>query len=210
MKRKLVWPSVALAIVLLVGAGCTSARLEKSAFEGRSIAVTAAYPPAPQVRHPLMRLAARGLPTGRMGDEYRKLKRLQTLLDGAAEDFDLPGRLAADVVRLAVPALGARPASSIKTADYVLDLRVYDYGLTVNGPVTNARFYIEAEARVYRPSSDEVVWKERLSRISRDTEISLYGTRGYNLTQADLDAALDEFAAFATERMQKALQKDIR
>lgn len=210
MKALVRLPLVVLLAIVFLGAGCASSRLEKSAFEGRTIAVTAAYPPSPEVRHPILRLAALQIPVGRHSDGFRKLKRLQTLLDGATEDFDLPGRLATDMVRLAAPALGTRLVANPKTADYVLDLRVYDYGLVANGPVTNARFYIEAEARVYDPAEDKTIWRERLSRTSRDTEISLYGHRGYDLTQQDLEAVLDEFAAFASERMQKALQKDIR
>ena len=209
--KPLSWiPSVLLVTVLLYGTGCASSRLEKSAFEGRTMAVTAAYPPPASVRHPLFTMAARGLPLGVYSQDHRKLKRLQTLLRTATEGFDLPARIAPQMVARAAPALGTRLVSDPKTADYVLDLRVYDYGLVVNGPVTGARFYLEAEARVHDRAQGEVIWKEHLSRILRDTEISLYGSRGYDLTSEDLKAVLEEFTAYAAERMQTALQKDIR
>ena len=122
------WISYAGAglLVALMAAGCASAHLKPEAFEGRTIAATAAFAPKPAVRHPL--LASRRA-VGYAERERRELEQLQRQLNAAAARVDLPARIAADLVRLSAEELGAAATRDPNTADYVLDFRVYDYGL---------------------------------------------------------------------------------
>ncbi len=200
---------VPVLILLFFVAGCASSRLEKKAFEGRRIAATAAFPPEARVRHPLMAVAGRYALSGMALAEQKKLQRLQNVLRAATAHLDIAARIAGDMIATGLRELDAVITQDPKRADYVLDFRVYDYGLAVRGSGTSANFYIEAEATMRDLAKNEIIWKERLSRIS-SFKVDLHGNRAAELTEADLEAVLAEFTAYASERMTKALRKDIK
>ena len=56
---------VPLLVVVLFVAGCTSSRLHKQDFEGRSIAATAAFPPKPTIHDQYLVLLGRRRPGSR-------------------------------------------------------------------------------------------------------------------------------------------------
>ncbi|MFQ5569184.1 MAG: hypothetical protein ACE5G0_05890 [Rhodothermales bacterium] len=208
MNRRTVYllRSVSLLAVLLV-AGCASSRLPQKVFEGRRIAATAAFPPDARVRHPLLAVSDRRLP-GVLLAERRELERLQSVLKAATKHADIPGRIAGEMIRTGADELGTVISNDPKNADYVLDFRVYDYGLRVSYSGNSASFYIESEALMWDQEKGEVIWRERLNRVS-SFKVKLGGQRMKDITEADLEEALEEFTAFASERMQTALRKDI-
>ncbi len=204
--KKIARRFVPVLALLLLAAGCASSRLEKKAFEGRRIAATAAYPPEARVRHPLMAAAGRYALSGIARAEQQKLQRLQNTLKAAAGRVDLPARIASDLLETGARELGVIPSQDPRTADFVLDFRVYDYGLAARGAGSSASFYIEAEATIRDQAKKEVIWTQRLSRISA-FKVYLHDD---GPTQADLGAVLEDFAADASARMTKALRKDIK
>lgn len=208
MNRRTVYllRSVSLLAVLLV-AGCASSRLPQKVFEGRRIAATAAFPPDARVRHPLLAVSDRRLP-GVLLAERRELERLQSVLKAATKHADIPGRIAGEMIRTGADELGTVISNDPKNADYVLDFRVYDYGLRVSYSGNSASFYIESEALMWDQEKGEVIWRERLNRVS-SFKVKLGGQRMKDITEADLEEVLEEFTAFASERMQTALRKDI-
>ena len=192
-------------LVALLVAGCTTTRLEPEAFKGRTIAATAAFAPKPAVRHPLLatRRAVR-----HAHEEQRRLERLQRQLQAAARTVDLPARIATDLVRLSAEELGAVVARDPGAADYVLDLRVYDYGLVATSPNGHPRFYIEARATLTERATDEVVWTKRFGRVTgyrTDENAAELG----RMSETALARVLEDFARYASERMQAALRNVI-
>ncbi|HMB91694.1 MAG TPA: hypothetical protein VKP65_12655 [Rhodothermales bacterium] len=200
---------VPFLLLTLLLTGCASSKLEKKAFEGRTIAATAAFPPEANVRHPLLATAGRLTMSGFAREDRAELQHLQKVLRAATKRVDIPDRIAGDMIATAAPNLGARLSNDPKTADYLLDFRVYDYGLTVPPYGGSAAFYIDARATVRDRASGTVLWAEDLSRIS-NVRLKLRPDLIREITEADLEAMLQEFNAYASERMTKALRKDIK
>lgn len=192
-------------LTALVAAGCTSTRLKPESFEGRTIAATAAFAPKPMVRHPLM---SGRRASGHARDEQRILEQLQAHLRDAAVEVDLPARIAADLVRLSAAELGAAVTTDPKTADYVLDFRVYDYGLVATSSNGHPRFYIEARATLTHRADDEVVWRKRFGRVTGFRPDHNAAELG-RMSEAALARVLEDFATYASERMQAALRNVI-
>ncbi len=196
----------AVLVVLVLFSGCASSRLEKQAFEGRRLAISAAYPPETRVLHPLMATGRRHRPTGLLRDEQRALQRLERTLRVAAEGIDVSARLAGDLGAAATAALGAPLVGDPKAADYVLDFRVYDYGLVARPDARVAYFFIEAEALMRDRASGEVLWTERLRRKG-ETGIRLYEGGALD---GELRVVLQEFLAATSERLVRSLRKDVK
>lgn len=158
------------------------------------MAATAAFPPKPVIQDQY--LAAVGVyphaPAGRPAigpamTEEDQVRRLQGLLDAATERIDLAERVAREALVAGADRLGATITNNPDEADYVLDLRVYHYGLLMRSYNSEANFYIDAELQVRDRATNEVVWTRRLDRIG------IYKTR---LTGA--------------ERMTSALTKNVK
>ena len=124
-----------LALLVFVS-GCLAPRLQKKDFEGRQIAAMAAFPPNPVIHNAF--LAASGVypyaPAGRpafgpAATEEEQVKRLQGMLNAATKRIDLAEHVARVALVAGAEELGATIADRPGEADYVLDLRVYDYGL---------------------------------------------------------------------------------
>ncbi len=209
----LVFPLLALAVLV---AGCFSSRLHKKDFEGRQIAAVAAFPPNPVIHNEY--LASVGVypyaPAGRAAfgpaaDEEEQVKRLQGLLNAATKRVDLAEYVAREALVLGAERLDAAIANNPDEADYVLDLRVYDYGLYMRSYHTEANFYLNAELFMRDRETNEVLWKKRLDRVG-NFKTRLTGAEMSHLTEAALTRELEKFAAYAAERMSSALTRNVK
>ena len=207
---------VPLLVVVLLVSGCTSSRLHKQDFEGRSIAATAAFPPNPTIHDQY--LASVGVyphsPAGRpaMGwaeTEVGQVSRLQGLLNAAIKRIDLPERVARQALVAGAERLGATITNNPDEADYVLDLRVYHYGLVMRSYNSEANFYINAELQIRNQATNEVVWKRRMDRKG-SYKTQLTGAEMAHLTEAGMTRELEKFAAYAAELMTSALTKKVK
>ena len=200
----------ALAVVLLM-AGCAPSRLQRGAFQARTIAATAAYTPTLIVDHPLLIPRLRYHAMGFVRDERDAVERLQTVFRDAAKRVDVSERVVADLLVVGARELGAVITPDPATADYVLDFRVYDYGLSLRSIRSNVSFFIDAEILVREQATQEIVWAKRLHRTSRvgiyHTELS--GARLADFAAADAALVLEDAAVFFTERLREVLLKDI-
>jgi len=207
---------VPLLVVVLFVSGCASSRLHKQDFEGRSIAATAAFPPKATIHDQY--LASVGVyphsPVGRpaMGwaaTEEDQVSRLQGLLNAATKRIDLAERVARQALVAGAERLGATITNNPNEADYVLDLRVYHYGLVMRSYNSEANFFIEAELQVRNQATNKVVWKRRMNRVGT-YHTRLTGAEMAYLTEAGMTRELEKFAAFAAERMASALTKKVK
>ncbi len=214
LERARPWAAV-LAVVMLA-AGCATSRLHKGDFEGRRIAAVAAFPPGPVIQNAY--LAAAGVypyaPAGRQAfgpaaDEESQVRRLRGMLEAASKRIDLADYVARRALVSGADRLGAAIANDPDEADYVLDLRVYHYGLFMHSYHSEANFYLKAELLMRRRDTDEVVWKKRLDRVG-NYETRLTGAEMAHLTEAALTRELEKFAAFAAERLSSALARTIK
>ena len=209
----LVLPLLALAVFV---AGCFSSRLHKEDFEGRRLAAVAAFPPKPIIHNEY--LAASGVypyaPAGRpafgpAATEEEQVRRLQGLLNAATKRLDLAAYVAREALIIGADRLDATIANNPDEADYVLDLRVYDYGLYMRSYHTEANFFLNAELIMRDRATDEVLWRKRLDRVG-NFKTRLTGAEMAYLTEAALTRELEKFAAFAAERMSSALVRNVK
>ena len=205
-----------LLVVVLFVAGCSSSRLHKQDFEGRRMAATAAFPPKPTIYDQY--LAAVGVyphapagraATGSAATEEEHVQRLQGLLDAATERVDLAEHVAREALVAGADRLGVTIANNPNEADYVLDLRVYHYGLVMRSYNSEANFYINAELEVRNQATNKVVWKKRFDRAGT-YKTRLTGAEMAYLTEEGMTRELEKFAAFAAERMTNALTKKVK
>ena len=204
-----------LALTVFVS-GCFSSRLHKKDFEGRRIAAVAAFPPNPVIHNDY--LAAVGVypyaPAGRAAfgpaaDEEDQVRRLQGMLNAATKRLDLATYVAREALVIGTERLDATIANNPDEADYVLDLRVYDYGLYMRSYRTEANFYLRAELLMRDRATNEVLWKKRLDRVG-NYKTRLTGAEMAHLNEAALTRELEKFAAFAAERMSSALSRNVK
>ena len=207
---------VPLLVVVLFVSGCASSRLHKQDFEGRSIAATAAFPPKATIHDQY--LASVGVyphsPVGRpaMGwaaTEEDQVSRLQGLLNAATKRIDLAERVARQALVAGAERLGATITNNPKEADYVLDLRVYHYGLVMRSYNSEANFYINAELQMRNQATNEVVWKRRMDRVGT-YKTRMTGAEMAYLTEAGMTRELEKFAAFAADLMTSTLTKKVK
>ncbi|MDX1546477.1 MAG: hypothetical protein R3247_05795 [Rhodothermales bacterium] len=206
LSRSLRFSAVFVLAVLL--AGCTATRLEPQRFEGRTIAAAAPYAPAPFVDHPLLAPRTRPARPPLLRGEQDNLEDLQERLRAAAKRVDVPARLAAALFHTAADELGARRTADARTADYVLDFRVHHYGLRLRSYRSQARFFMEAEARLIERATGEAIWAKRL-RSSRTFATGRTGADLGRLADAAFADLLADLSSRAAERMQAALQNDV-
>ena len=213
---KRLFPVLSLLAVVVFVAGCASSRLHKEDFEGRRIAVVAAFPPTPVIHNEY--LAAVGVypyaPAGRpafgpAATEEDHVRRLQGLLNAATKRLDLAEYVARQALVIGADRLDATIANNPDEADYVLDLRVYHYGLYMRSYNTEANFFLNAELILRDQATNEVLWKKRLDRVG-NFKTRLTGAQMAHLTEAALTRELEKFAAFAAERMSSALIRNVK
>lgn len=207
---------VPLLALLIFVAGCFSSRLHKKDFEGRRIAAVAAFPPKAVIHNEF--LAASGVypyaPAGRpafgpAATEEDQVKRLQGMLDAATKRVDLAEYVARVALVTGADELGATIAATPNEADYVLDLRVYDYGLYMRSYNSEANFYLNAELLMRDRATNDVIWKKRLDRIGT-YKTRLTGAEMAYLTESSLARELEKFADYAAERMSSALTSRVK
>lgn len=207
---------VSLLALGLFAAGCATTRLDRADFEGRRLAAVAAFPPAPVVFNEY--LAAVGVyphaPAGRPASgpaatEEDQVRRLQGMLKAATQRIDLAEQVARAALVTGAERLGATIADDPQAADYVLDLRVYHYGLYMRSYRTEANFYLDAELLMRNRATDEVVWRRRLDRLGT-YKTRLTGAQMAHLSEADLTRELEAFIAFAADRMAGALARTVK
>ncbi len=207
---------VPLLVVVLFVAGCASSRLHKQDFEGRLMAATAAFPPKPTIHDQYLASvgvyphAPAGRPaTGSAATEEDQVSRLQGLLNAATRRIDLAEQVAHQALVAGAERLGATITNNPNEADYVLDLRVYHYGLVMRSYNSEATFFIEAELQVRNQATNEVIWKRRMNRKGT-YNTRLTGAEMAYLTEASMTRELEKFAAFAAEIMTSTLTETVK
>ena len=226
-------PRRPLALVLLAAAlapvlaGCgPSHRLRDYDFDGRSVAVIAAIPPAPRVMSDLWSDAfidpydpfGSAVRVGSAAAKWEQARKAQARLDSAVARVDVAEIVARRALAGAAPTLGLRPVDRPDEADFVLDIRVYDYGLVADSYDGATYFAMEADVVLFDGRTRETVWKERLREREVLTNV-LFGlpaaagnvvtARALALLSADeMEVGLVRLAEFAADRVTRELQED--
>jgi hypothetical protein len=138
------------------------------------------------------------------------VERLERTLRGAAEEVDVALRIADGLVQTTTRDLGAQVSREVDGADYVLDVRVYRYGLTMRSSHLPASFFIEAEAVLTHPASEEVLWQERIERRGVHLTGQLTGAEMAHATEKLLTVELEHLADDVAARLSRDLRRASR
>ncbi len=219
MKCSSALPGMLFSLSVLLLAGCGSVnRLGEHQFDGRTLAVVAAIPPAPVVfsellasagvypHHPYGRRVAYGGPAR---GEKRAVDRLEKRLRAAAKQVDVPAALAAETYKVVSERLGSTRVANPKAADYVLDVRVMSYGLHLRTARARGFLFVDAEVMLIERASSEVVWKEMMQNERLRVD-ALIDADPEDLTEEDLRYLLDAFANHLTDELATAFNKDYK
>ncbi len=216
---------IALALPLLAGCGPGN-RLRDYDFDDRSVAVIAAIPPGPRViggpwgeafvdpRDPIGTAVRIGTATAKW-DQARKA---QVRLDSAAARIDVAEIVAVRALRGSAPTLGLRPVDRPEDADFVLDIRVYEYGLAADSYEGATYFAMEAEIVLFDEATRETIWKKKLREreVLTNTLFGLPAAAGNvvtaralaRLSVEEMEAGLARLAEFAADRVTRSLRED--
>lgn len=161
--------SLVALIATVAASGCApSNRLREVSLDGQRVAVTAAIPPHPRVQagspaearvNPYDPIGSI-LRVGTARDKRREARRAQTRLDSVVARVDVADRIARQVLSRSATALRFAPTSRPDEADYVLDLRVYDYALVADSFDGATFFVLLGEMRLREGGRD--LWHVRL------------------------------------------------
>ena len=215
----------ALALPTLTGCSGTN-RLKEIDLRGRNVAVVAAIPPHPRVQSGDPSEAAVDLydPVGsaiRVGTAAAKLRearRAQARLDSAVARVDVADRIARRVLLDSAEMIGFEPVSRPAEADYLLDLRIYDYSLVADSYEGTTFFALEGDVLLLDPSSGRELWKRRI----REREVldgSIFGLPAAagnvvtaralaQLSEEEMATGLERLADYVAARLTDRLRTD--
>ena len=222
-------PLLALALAAAVLAGCgASNRLGEVALPGRRVAVAAAIPPAPRVQagSPLEAGVNPFDPVGtavrRETSEAKRRQavRAQARLDSVVARVDVADRIARRTLARTARALDFTPAARPADADYVLDLRVADYGLVADSFEGDTFFVLLGEALFLDARTGAELWRTDLEerQVVDRTVFRLPAIAGNVVTgralaalsAPEMAAGLQRLADLAAERISDRLVRDYR
>ena len=217
----------ALALVALSGCSASN-RLDEVALSGRRVAVAAAIPPAPRVQagSPLEAGVNPWDPVGtavrRETSEAKRRQavRAQTRLDSVVARVDVADRIARRTLARTARALGFTPAPRPAEADFVLDLRVADYGLVADSFEGDTFFILLGEAVFLDAATGAELWRTDLEEreVVDRTVFHLPAIAGNVVTGRALAAlssgemaiGLQRLGDLAAERISDRLVRDYR
>jgi hypothetical protein len=210
---------------VLAGCGGTN-RLQEYTFDDATVAVIANIPPRPLVFTDGL-FDARVHPNDPIGSIFRagtaiakhnEAREAQERMDSALAHVDVADRVARRALSGSAQTLGYRPVDRPTNADYILDIRIADYGLVADSWDAAVRFEVEAEMLVVDGRSRKPIWKKRIREAEPVSQAALglgttfgnvYTARALSkLTAKEMAAALEHLADYTADHLTDALRHD--
>ena len=213
--------------VVLSTIGCSGTnRLKDVDLRGQRVAVMAAIPPHPRVQagDPAEAAVSPYDPIGsaiRVGTavaKHREARRAQARLDSAVARVDVAEHIARQVLVESADRLGFMPAARPADADYLLDVRVYDYSLIADSFEGATFFALEGDVLLVDPIRGRTMWKKEV-REREVLDASLFGLPAAagnvvtaralaELSEEQMAAGLQRLADYAASRIADRLTRD--
>lgn len=191
---------VLVAVGVLVSGCAPSHRLAEVELAERSVAVIAAIPPTPlPVTGPWPPDPGAVRPPGVVGRRLDGTRAAQGRLDRAAAQIDVAERIARHALAGSAQALAFRPAADPATADFVLDVRLLEYGFFARSFDSTVQFLAEADVLFVDRATNEVLWTRRVRTREAVAPEQFGVTDGRRLSVADFTRLSTEEMAFGLE-----------
>lgn len=216
-----------IGLVVLVSSGCgASNRLHEVDLNGKRVAVVAAIPPHPRVQggHPGEGAVDPYDPIGsaiRVGTaaaKYQEAREAQARLDSVVSRIDIADQIARKVLLDSADLLRFIPESYPEDADYIIDLRIFDYSLVADSFEGATYFVLEGEVLLLDPVRAVELWRRKI----REREVlsgSLFGLPAAagnvitaralsRLSEEDMQRGLDNLADYVAGKVVERLRDD--
>lgn len=215
-----------LGVILLSTVGCNSYnKLKRYDFNQQTMAVLAAYPPRPMVftgygeawagwHHPV-RAAMR---VGTAIAKYKEVEEAQQRLDSAFQYVDVAERLAGRALVRNAQYLGYEPVNDPQTSDFIMDVRIREYGILADSWDSSASFIVEGELQIFDNRTKKLIWRQKIDEreLITGTLFGLGVTAGNvltaralsRLTTEQMTVGLEAVAEHAAEQISRKLQHD--
>jgi hypothetical protein len=203
--------AVVAGVVLYASPACAGRHhLADYDYRGAALAVVSTYPPYPEVltgpyfpdhsRNPIHVIVKAG---SRIAKEV-EARRVRARLDTASRDVNVADRARDGIARRAARSLGARLVDEEEGADFLLEVRVRDYGIDAEDWEAAAHFFVEAQVELLDAASGRLIWKTRVR--SRDPITpAIFGGRWHSVTRNVVTAAA--LADLSVEDLKRALEQ---
>ncbi len=218
---------VAVGLIAVAVSGCgASNRLHEIDLNGKGVAVVAAIPPHPRVQggHPGEGAVDPYDPIGsaiRLGTaaaKYEEARQAQARLDSVVARIDIADQIARKVLLDSAELLRFVPQNHPDDADYIIDLRVYDYSLVADSFEGATFFVLEGEVLLLDPVRGVELWRRKV----REREVlsgSLFGLPAAagnvitaralsRLSEEDMQRGLDNLADYVAIKVVERLRDD--
>ena len=218
---------VSIGLLAFVAAGCSASnRLHEVDLNGKTVAVVAAIPPHPRVQggHPGEGAVDPYDPVGsaiRVGTaaaKYREAREAQARLDSVVARIDIADQIARQVLLDSAELLRFIPENYPDAADFIIDLRIYDYSLVADSYEAATYFVLEGEVLLVDPARAVELWRRKI----REREVlsgSLFGMPAAagnvitaralsRLSEEDMQRGLDNLADYVATKVVERLRDD--
>ncbi len=215
-----------LILMAFGAAGCSLNKLPEYNLKEQKIAVLAAIPPSPKIYADFWydtRLDTRNpwrtmLRVGTAVVKYVQIDKAEARLDSALQQVDVPEIMARKTLLSASESIGYTPVGKVKEADFILDLRVRQYGIRADSWNGATYLFVEGDVLIYDNETNKPIWKRGVSvrdRVSRHW-FGLGGGVGNIFTATDLaklstkemEVGFRNLAEFAGERIARSILDD--
>ncbi len=217
----------AAVLIAMVPAACRgTGRLAEYDFRDRTLAVRSQIPPHPRVltgpyftdwpANPVQAVIRAGT---RIAKEI-KASDVRARLDSAAAVVDISGRLAGRAYDRAAFHLRANPTGDERSADFVVEVLVHEYGIDAKDWDAAAHFYVDARLVIIDGRDGTQIWDTRIKANDPIAPAIFVGGAVRDVVTAralagqsveEIRVALERLADYSadriTERLREALEK---
>jgi hypothetical protein len=218
---------LAVALVATIPAACRgTGRLAEYDFRDRTLAVRSRIPPHPQVltgpyfldwpANPVWAVIRAGT---RIAKEI-EASEVRARLDSAAATIDISGRLAGRAHDRAAFHLRANPTEDERSADFVVEVVVHEYGIDAEDWDAAAHFYVAARLIIIDGRDGTQIWDTSVKARDRIAPVIVGPGAVRDVVTArslagqsveDIGVALERLADYSadriTERLRAALER---
>ncbi|MEZ4697761.1 MAG: hypothetical protein R2832_15205 [Rhodothermales bacterium] len=212
------------AVLLLSGCG-SSNKLADYDYSGRTVAAVYEFPPYPEVLtgayfpgHPKRPIHA----VIRLGSRIAKeieANDLREKLAEASDSVDVASLLSDRLLTRSARYLGADPVGDERDADFLLEVRVRDYGIDAEDWDAAAHFFVDAEVVLLERRTGHEIWRNRVKERDNITPAVFGPIPVRNVVTAhafsqlsveEIGAALEGLSEYAADSIADHLRDGLR
>lgn len=219
------------AASLLLGSCMTVNHLDRFDFEGTRLAVDMRTPPEPRLRidydvtldsHNAIYSALSLMSNLAKANQAAQVRET---MRAALMEVDVPEIVRTQTFAACAQSLGAQQASSRRDSDYVLAIRIDEWGIEARSPVSAVSLRMKLVATIYptgvgrSASDDDLAWRREVT-VDEPADPQMFGIGSIignmvtatvlsNMTEEDLVRGFRELGSLTARRVALILEQDL-